>query len=43
MNHLTSRLTVYGVMLTVLATAGLGGAADPKIVEAAKKESWSPT
>ena len=38
MIHQTLRRTVCAVMLTVLAAARPSGAADPKIVEAAKKE-----
>jgi iron(III) transport system substrate-binding protein len=38
MVHQTFRLTVCAVILTVLAAAGRSVAADPKIVEAAKKE-----
>ena len=38
MIHQTLRRTVCAVILTVLAAAGRSGAADPKIVEAAKKE-----
>ena len=39
MKHLTLKLTVYAIMLTLFAAASDGGAADLKIVEAAKKES----
>ncbi|HLN86757.1 MAG TPA: extracellular solute-binding protein, partial [Candidatus Limnocylindrales bacterium] len=38
MNLLTFKLTVYGIVLTVLAAAWPACSADPKIVEAAKKE-----
>ena len=38
MLHQTLRLTVCAVILSVLAAASPSGAADPKIVEAAKKE-----
>jgi hypothetical protein len=38
MIHQTLRLTVCAVVLTVLAVASHSGAADPRVVEAAKKE-----